>query len=246
MENSNQTFIVAALFIVAFVFIVISLQPEKPKIPSNQIKICSWNLDNFGLVKSSNIQVVEAIKDRIETCDIFLVSDIEDSSGISFDYLCNRLEDYKCYNSSIQGNLIKQQYGIFWNRFNPYIIDYSTLDLESNFTYPPIYIKLNLNSYVLDIYYFRTDSEKIDYELNELKKLVPNSGNILLMGDFHNDCFYSNFSFDYFNSIVSSNCSYERIYANQNTINYINNSGIDFNFTLDISNNYISSITLNL
>ncbi len=241
MENSNQTFIIAALFIIAFVFIVMSLQPEKPKQQPNQVKICSWNLDNFGVVKSSNLQIIEAIKDRIKTCDIFFISDIEDSSGSSFNYLCNRLEDYQCYNSSIQGGLIKQQYGIFWKRFNHNIIDYSDL----NFTYPPIYIQFDLGNYSLDIYYFRTNLENIDSELENLKNLIPSSGNIILMGDFHNDCIYSNYTFN-FNSIVSSNCTYERIYLNSEAMYYLNSSATDNNFTSDISNNYISSITLNI
>jgi len=242
MENSSQTMIVIALFIGAFVFIVLAFQPDTKVENLTQVKICSWNLDNFGVIKSSNLQTMEAIKDRIKTCDIFFVSNIEDSSGISFNYLCQKLPDYQCYNSSIQGGLIKQQYGIFWRKFDIFTIDYSYL----NFTYPPIYTRIYLKNYSLDIYYFRTNLENVNNELDNLKNLVPNSGNTILMGDFHNDCLYSNYNFDKFSSIVQSNCTYERIYINENTMVYFNSSGIDYNFTSDISNNYISWIKLNL
>jgi len=242
MENQNQTIIIAALFIGAFIFIILAFQPKSQEDNNNQIKICSWNLDNFGVIKISNLQTIEAIKNRIKTCDIFFISDIKDSSGYSFNYLCKNLPGYQCYNSSVQGDLIKQQYGIFWKKFNNSIIDYSYL----NFTYPPIYVRFYFKNYSLDIYYFKTNLEEIDYELENLKNLVPNTGNTILMGDFHNDCIYSNYTFDNFYSIIKSNCTYERIYINKDIEPYLNYSGIDYNFTSDISSNYISRIEINI
>ena len=240
---AKETFIVAICFILAFILFIFALGGSKAdnSIPK-QIKICTWNLDNFELNKIYNMQTLEAIKDRIKSCDVFFVSDIRDESGKSFEILCS-MTGYNCYNSSINGDLIKQQYGVFWNKkINNTIIDYSSY---INVTYPPIFIRFYLFNYTLDVYYFRTNKQNIDDELNTFHSFIPNTGYTLLMGDFHNDCIFSEYKFNDYYSVANNTCNYERIYVNQNMLNYINDSGTDTNFSSDISINYISWIKIN-
>jgi endonuclease/exonuclease/phosphatase family metal-dependent hydrolase len=222
----------------------------------NQIKIASWNLQIFGQSKASNSTLLDRYASIMKDYDVVFVQEIRDSSGTAFAALCQRMANYSCINSSRAGrSSSKEQYGLMfrpsvqlvqWTDYNP--------AQSSLFERPPAEAKLRIGNYLLDAYIIHVKPSNVSAELYELQSLVPDRGNVMLLGDFNADCSYFEHSqhADLFanwtwavadgedTTVAASNCTYDRILLNANaSAEYARHGVLKSGITPDLSDHYL-------
>lgn len=219
------------------------------------VKIANWNLQIFGVSKASNIELMNSYTQIIDDYDIIFIQEIRDSSNTAFSNLCSMLQNYSCFSSSRAGrSSSKEQYGIIYKNtinitssqdFNP--------DSEDRWERPPIKVNFQINNYKLTTYNIHIKPDNAQQELNYLEELIPDSNNVIILGDLNADCSYYNaekeIEFDNWNWIIEDNddttssqsdCAYDRIILNNNAYEEYASSGIHKqDITTSLSDHYL-------
>ncbi len=264
MKTVSKVTIVSCIIIAVLATLFLSNSPSKESQiinkpsdgqPQNSsFKIANWNLQIFGVSKSSNSTLMAKYASEIGKYDIIFVQEIRDSSGAAFQKLCSLLPQYDCTVSSRAGQTSsKEQYGIIYrkgihllsvNDFNP--------QYQTEFQRPPVLAVFNITRYNLKIYNIHTDPDKVASELGRLESMVDSSGDTMILGDLNADCSYYNplksTDFDSWfwaikdnedTTVASTDCAYDRIILNNNAESEFIGFGIDKNVTSDISDHYL-------
>lgn len=251
MGKGFTTIIIVAVIVVAYA-LYISSQPAPNTSISSDIKIANWNLQIFGITKSSNPNLMSQYAGEIAKYDIVFIQEIRDSTNTSFSDLCRLLPDYKCDISSRAGRTqSKEQYGLIVKK-NITILSFEDLnpDIADRWERPPIKVVFGLNNYSVTVFNIHIDPDNVSYELTQLEYVAKKEqGYVMVIGDLNADC-------DYYNpvdapefkdwawivkdtddsTVGASNCAYDRIIINQNLkrdkyVTY----GVDSSITSDLS-----------
>ncbi len=166
------------------------------------------------------------------------------------------MANYSCVNSSRAGrSSSKEQYGLM---FRPTITlvqwtDYNPAQAQL-FERPPAQASLRSGNYSFDAYVIHVKPSNVSAELYALQSLVPDRGNVMLMGDFNADCGYFRHSqhADLFanwtwavadgedTTVAASNCTYDRIILNANaSAEYLRSGVVRSGITPDLSDHYL-------
>jgi deoxyribonuclease-1/deoxyribonuclease-1-like protein len=238
----------AILILVGAIVLLISfsnyLEQHPPKIYTGDIRVGSYNMQIFGLDKSSNYQLMEKYKILIRTYDVFFIQEIRDESGIAFKQLCE-LVNYSCISSSRAGTTkSKEQYGVMWSNRVKFLnfTDYNTesFNLTTSFERPPIRAEFEIQNKTIYFYEIHTKPDNTPQEIDNLEKIVRLEGfqYVAVLGDLNMDCDYyknsSNFrgwyyliSDDMDTTVGDTICAYDRIIVSSELKILISSSGVD-------------------
>jgi len=196
------------------------------ELPQNTISIGMWNLQIFGVKKGSNKLLVEKYVDVIIQHDIFVIQEIRDKSGQSYESLCDNLRNYSyvCLNSSRSGrSSSKEQYGvIFKNTFAVKNITDYNLHYSEEFERPPFEVTFETNTTRLTLITIHTKPTDVNLEMAQLDNLFKDRNQTIIIGDLNADCSYyktgNHFASwlwiinnDVDTTLGKSDCAYDRI-----------------------------------
>jgi len=229
---------------------------------SDTIKIANWNLQIFGQSKAGNVELMNLYADKINDYDIIFIQEIRDSSETAFAKLCSMLQNYSCKSSSRAGrSSSKEQYGIIYkNGIN--LTQFKDYNPDSNdwWERPPIKVSFNTNGYELTAYNIHTKPDDVQKELYYLEQVVPDNGNVIILGDLNADCSYYNndkeTEFDEWNwfikddedtTVSATDCAYDRIIINTDANQEFSSYGIDKKqITSSVSDHYLVWVELKI
>ncbi len=229
---------------------------------ADTIKIANWNLQIFGMTKASNPELIQTYSSIIDDYDIIFVQEIRDKSETAFPILCSHLVNYTCITSSRAGrSSSKEQYGVIYKKgINlTSFYDYNP-DAQNRWERPPIRTDFNINGYSLTIYNIHTKPDDVKQELDYLKDIVIDTGNVLILGDLNADCNYYNNNketeFDSWQWLIqdsedttssNSDCAYDRIILNNDAYEEYKSYGIySKDITENISDHYLVWVELEI
>ena len=221
---------------------VIKKIPGDDPYPSRDVKaitIANWNLEVFGAAKAANETMLRDYASIMDDFDIMFVQEIRDKDGAAFQALCDHMPNYNCNISSRAGrSSSKEQYGVLyrnqsletgkeikivgWEDYNP--------DKQDRWERPPLAVTFDVEGYVLTVYNMHVKPADVRQELAALEQMMPDDGNIVLLGDFNADCSYYNpkqeKEFDSWHwilgeedtSVGKQSCAYDRIILNNDAL----------------------------
>ena len=245
--------------IVAFIWLsfdsitgnVVKTPSDTDPYPSKDVKaltIATWNLQIFGVTKAANEELLQDYVSILDDFDIVFVQEIRDKSESAFQTLCARLPDYTCAVSARAGrSASKEQYGVLYRDVSLETgksiklikLQDSTPDQQDRWERPPLAATFAVDGYVFTAYTIHIKPAAVQQELAALEALVPDKGNILILGDFNADCSYYNAQqeqeFDTWHWIIrdtadttvaQSSCTYDRILLNDDALEEYGKKGI--------------------
>lgn len=228
-------------------------EPE-PELP-DRVRVANWNLQIFGLAKSSNESLMPIYTYVINTTDIMFIQEIRSIDPVAFERLCVTLPGYECKISSRAGrSQSKEQYGLIYKKEIELVEweDYNPDELD-RWERPPVKAVFKVYGYPLTVYNIHIKPTDVVNELQHLENMIVDIGNIVVIGDLNADCKY----YDYEDEPVftdwtwaiadtadtttsNTNCAYDRILFNWDSSNEYIGSGIwHRGINEDVSDHYM-------
>lgn len=253
--NKKASTLAILIRITSFLILISGSYIVYDSFSQDTVKIANWNLQIFGVSKASDIELIKSYTQIIDDYDIIFIQEIRDSSNTAFPELCSMLQNYSCFSSSRAGrSSSKEQYGIIYkNSINLTFFQDFNPDEQDKWERPPIKVNFQINNYKLTIYNIHIKPDDAQQELDYLEELIPDSNNVILLGDLNADCSYYNAEketeFDNWNWIIkneddttstSSNCAYDRIILNSNAYEeYVSHGIHKQDITTSLSDHYL-------
>lgn len=216
------------------------------------LTICSWNIQTFGVSAVSDDDTFKQIQDTLKRCDVAVIQEIRDVTNTAFPKLCSKMTDYSCLASERKGRSVsKEQYGLLYKSgsVTNVIISAESQDYDKWERPPTVFGVGNLTLITL-----HSKPDDTPQELDYLDDYAATfSGKVIVLGDMNLDgSYYSGVPpvFTNWTWVIPNGCDstvaasqncYDRIWINfDEPYTY----GIYTNITSEVSDHYMTSITL--
>jgi len=223
--------------------------------------VANWNLQIFGVSKSSDLELMDYYVEKISFHDIVFIQEIRDASGDAFRKLCDLSVKHDCLVSHRSGrSSSKEQYGfMFSDRVEVLEVrDFANVR-QADFERPPYAVKVRVGGLEFWLVNLHAKPDDVYRELVFLEELVGElEGLVLVLGDLNASCSYFNRDktpvfVDWVwvigdsvktNVAEKSSCAYDRIIVELDLNSSIKGFGVMDDVLKEQSDHYLVWVTL--
>jgi endonuclease/exonuclease/phosphatase family metal-dependent hydrolase len=249
--------IILIIVLAGILFYVIITNINTPPTSNNieTVTIASWNLQNFGPIKTANETLLNFYVNKLDDYDLFIIQEIKDPTSEAIESFATKLPNYHYVISKLAGQgTSKEQYAIFYKKE---IVLLSTKDWteneQDNFERPPLEATFKVKNWTFTLYTIHIKVGNVPQELSNLENLIgtPTQDTILL-GDLNadGDNYYNGVIHNFLGwhwlitsgmdtTVAKSSNAYDRIIINDATKNNFIKVGIMNDVTVSQSDHYL-------